>query len=584
VDSETCGSIGRPIENTRMYVLDEHFEPLPIGVIGELYIGGVGLARGYQNLPEHTAERFVPDPFSSEEAGRLYRTGDRCRWRQNGVLEFVGRIGDQIKLRGFRIELREIEEVIKEHTSVAQCVALLREDEPGRKQIVAYYIPESGMQLSTAALRSHLRERLPDYMIPSAFVTLDALPLTPSGKLDRRKLLAPDNTNSLLEGDYVAPRDSIELRLAALWCEHLGLKQIGVHDDFFAMGGHSLMAIGLFASIEKEFGKRIPLALLFEKRTIAQLSIHIAASTPAGREIATLITLQPHGTGPTLFMMPSIGGELLFAKTLIEELGNGSPVIGIQPAMIPENIESFRDFRETARHFVDVILKHQPHGPFALTGYSWGGIMAFEIACILTELGEKVDLLAVIDVGPQSAKKPKFWNRLSYLAHVLHNLPLWVRDEILDFSAMNLINSGMRNLRRIRRQVASFGRARIELDDVLDASRIPSQNRELMNVMFAAFRDYIPRTYAGKLTLLRAKTRPLLSGRPSDLGWQALVDDIVIHQLNGNHLTILHRPNVTVLSKRLSQLLAGLRNYAFRPELSKPDDIPLDDKPLDDKP
>ncbi len=564
VDSKVGGVIGRPIANTKMYVLDENLVPLPIGVIGELYIGGTGVARGYQNLLEHTAERFVQDPFSSDAAARMYRTGDRCRWLPNGVIEFVGRIGDQIKLRGFRIELREIEEVLKEHRSVAQCAVVLREDEATGKRIVAYFVTAPGFHLSKSDLQIYLRERLPDYMIPSAFVPLEALPTTANGKLDRNKLLAREITDSTIAGDFVAPMSTIEKRVATLWCEHLGLKSVGVHDDFFAIGGHSLLAVSLFASLEREFAKRIPLALLFEKRTIYQLSMYLADATPADPEIATLMTLQPHGSGRTLFMMPSIGGELIFAKKLIEELGNGSPVIGIQPVMQPENIEAFRDFRRTARHFVDVLRKHQPHGPFALAGYSWGGIMAYEIACMLTELGEEVDLLAVIDVGPaQPIRKKNFLEWLKYLALVSRNFPLWLRDEIQDFSAIRLLESAIRNLRRICRHVASFGRVRIELDDVVDTSRIPSQNRELMNGLFAAFRDYTPGTYKGKLTLIRAKVRPLLSGRPKDLGWSGLPNDIEIHQVNGNHLTILHPPNIGVLSSLLRRLLAELRNESF---------------------
>ena len=200
--------------------------------------------------------------------------------------------------------------------------------------------------------------------------------------------------------------------------------------------------------------------------------------------------------------------------------------------------------------------------------------MAYEIACILTELGKKVDLLAVIDVGPvQSGHKPKFGDRLRYLAQVLRNLPFWARDEFLDFSAQRLVSSGIRNLRRICRHVVSVGRVRIELDDVIDTSHIPSKNLELMNVLFAAFRDYVPRAYAGKLTLLRAQTRPLLSGRPRDLGWGSLANSIEIHQINGNHESILNRPHIVELTRQLSQLLAGLGMEALRPEpaSSQPD-------------
>jgi amino acid adenylation domain-containing protein len=273
--------IGRPIANTQVYVLDAQRHPVPIGVPGELYIGGVGLARGYLNRPELTAEKFVANPFDDDPQARLYRTGDRCRWRADGNLEFLGRLDDQVKLRGFRIELGEIETVLNEHPSVAQGVVVLREDRPGDKRLVAYCVSAGSAALDVSNVTCHLRTRLPDYMVPSVFVPLEALPLTPNGKVDRRALPAPDRARPELEQAYQAPRTPTEQILAGIWADLLGLEGVGIHDNFFALGGHSLLATRMVSRVRNAFGVELPLRTLFEAPTIAGLALgivqHLAA-------------------------------------------------------------------------------------------------------------------------------------------------------------------------------------------------------------------------------------------------------------------------------------------------------------------
>ena len=256
------GSIGRPLANTQVYVVDANIQPVPIGVPGELYIGGAGLARGYLNRPELTAEKFVRNPFSDDPTARLYRTGDLCRWRADGNLEYLGRIDNQVKLRGFRIELGEIENVLNAHAKINQCVVMLREDRAGDKRLVAYCVPAEG-KLHVSELRSYLQGRLPDYMLPSSFVELTSFPLTSSGKLDRRSLPAPDDSRPDLESGYVAPRNPLEEQLASIWGELLGLQAIGVHDNFFALGGHSLLATSVVARASAALQVDLPLRRIF---------------------------------------------------------------------------------------------------------------------------------------------------------------------------------------------------------------------------------------------------------------------------------------------------------------------------------
>ena len=251
--------IGRPIANTKIYLLDPYLQPVPVGVPGELHIGGDGLARGYHNRPELTAERFIPNPFSEEPGARIYKTGDLARYLPDGNIEFLGRIDHQVKIRGFRIELGEIEAVLGQHPAVTETVVLAREDKQGNKRLVAYIVRYQGSTISTSELRNFLRQKLPDYMIPSAFVMLDSLPLTPNGKIDRKALPEPDSERPDLEDSYIAPRSPIEKVLAGIWCEVLGLNQVGVHDNFFELGGHSLLATQVISRLRNVFEVEIPL-------------------------------------------------------------------------------------------------------------------------------------------------------------------------------------------------------------------------------------------------------------------------------------------------------------------------------------
>ncbi|MFZ5638012.1 MAG: amino acid adenylation domain-containing protein [Pseudomonadota bacterium] len=267
VSGEGPVAIGRPIANTEVYIVDRHLQPLPAGVPGELLIGGLGVALGYLDRPELTAEKFIDDPFGPRPGARLYRTGDLARWRRDGRLEALGRIDHQVKLRGFRIELGEIESVLALSPQVAQAVVICREDRPGDKRLVAYLVA-AGDGLDIADLRTRLRERLPDYMMPAAFVALDALPLTPNGKVDRRALPAPED-EAYAAGEYVAPRNAEEARLAALWADVLGRPRVGIHDDFFDLGGHSLLATQLVTRMQAELGPDITLRMVFEAPTVA---------------------------------------------------------------------------------------------------------------------------------------------------------------------------------------------------------------------------------------------------------------------------------------------------------------------------
>jgi acyl carrier protein len=275
--------IGRPIGNTEVYILDARLRPVPIGVAGELYIGGDGLARGYLNQPELTAEKFIPHPFRPEPGARLYRTGDRVRYLADGNIQFLDRIDNQVKIRGYRIELGEVESVLNQHPGVRHSVAMVREEIPGDKRLVAYVVAEQDAASRQDELRAYLKGRLPDYMVPSTCVVLDKLPLTTNGKVDYQRLPAPGGRPSLQE--YLAPRSETERRVTAIWQALLRLDQIGVHDNFFDLGGHSLMATQIVSRLRSEFGLEIPVSAVFRFPTVNELARNIELTLWAGQSM-----------------------------------------------------------------------------------------------------------------------------------------------------------------------------------------------------------------------------------------------------------------------------------------------------------
>src|SRR5919202_2851587 len=267
----TLPHIGRPIVNTQIYILDRYLQPVGVGVAGELYIGGHGLARGYLNRPDLTQEKFIPNPFNNEPSSRLYKTGDKARYLSDGNIEFLGRLDNQVKIRGFRIELGEIEAALAQYLGVRETVVIAREDVPGHKYLVAYIVPNHESALAFSDLRSFLSEKLPNYMIPGAFVILDALPLTSNGKVDRRALPAPE-FQSELQRSLVATRTPIEEMLASIWADVLLIELVGVHHNLFELGGHSLLAIQVISRVRDTFAVELPLRSLFEAPTIAEFA------------------------------------------------------------------------------------------------------------------------------------------------------------------------------------------------------------------------------------------------------------------------------------------------------------------------
>ena len=391
--------IGRPIANTRVYVLDAHLEPVPIGVAGNLYAGGDGVAHGYLNQPELTAERFIADPFSAMPGARLYRTGDRVRWRPDGNLEFLGRLDSQVKIRGFRVEPGEIEAALGGHPQVSACAVVARNHGGSDKALVAFVVGRKDGEPSAGLLRQWLGEKLPNYMIPSRFVVLAALPLTPNGKVDRKALLVSEISGGGASDETSQPRSLLELELVRIWQRLFQQEDIGRLDNFFALGGHSLLAVRLAAEIDKLLGRKLPIATLFQSPTIELLAQRLTDENWAPAWSA-LVPLQPEGSQPPLFFVHGWGGDVYSYLGLSRLLPPEQPSYGIQAVGLDGKSARHITVEEMAAHYVKEIVSFQPEGPLYLAGYSMGGVIAFEVAQQLHRLGRRVAMLALFDSAP----------------------------------------------------------------------------------------------------------------------------------------------------------------------------------------
>jgi natural product biosynthesis luciferase-like monooxygenase protein/amino acid adenylation domain-containing protein len=392
-------TIGRPLPNVRIYLLDAKGRPVPKGVPGEMHIAGVQVARGYLNRPELTAERFVPDPYSPEPGARMYKTGDLARWRDDGTIDFLGRSDHQVKVRGFRIELGEIEAALQRIAGVREAVVLAREeqagvDQPSPKRLVAYVVTDEGIASQT--LHEQLAALLPEYMLPVAYVHLDALPLTPGGKLDRKALPAPESFSLGNVGRYEAPQGELEELLSQAWAQVLGLERVGRHDSFFDLGGHSLLALQAMSRVGRQVGREVPLHLLFSNPTVAALARRIGELDRA-EEFRNRVAVRTSGSGVPLFIIHAGDGEVGYAFDLAPHLPEQHPLYALAAIGFAEGETPLWGVEAMAAWYLRAIRNVQPHGPYHLIGWSAGGMIAYEIAAQLLATGEQVAFVGVID-------------------------------------------------------------------------------------------------------------------------------------------------------------------------------------------
>ena len=388
--------IGRPIWNAKIHILDRFGHLAPVGVPGELFIAGGVVADGYVNRPELTAERFVADPFSSTLGARMYRTGDVARRLDDGNIEYLGRSDRQVKVRGYRVEPAEAEVTLQRDERVREA-AVVVDGEGDARRLVAYVVPVA--PVTEHELRASLAKILPEFMVPSAIVLLDALPLTPSGKIDRRSLPSADGPTDRAE--LVLPRDDTEQQLADIWRRLLGVaRPVGVDEDFFDLGGHSLLAVRVFAEIERQLGVKLPLNLLFRRATIEHLADEIRARREQSQPWPCLVPLQTEGKGAPLFLMHGVDGELLFYRDFLRNLPPDLPVYALQPIGLDRRSLPSTSLAEMASTYADAILEFMPDGPHLLCGYCFAGVLAYEVGRQLERRGSPPALLALIDASP----------------------------------------------------------------------------------------------------------------------------------------------------------------------------------------
>ena len=567
--------IGRPIANTQLYILDENLQPVPVGIPGELYIGGSGLARGYLNRPELTAQRFIPNPFSEKAGERIYKTGDLARYLPDGNIEFLGRTDEQVKIRGYRIELGEIEALLIQHPAVKETAAVAEDDFSGNKRLVAYVVPNPTQALNPLEMRNFLKEKLPAYMIPHAFVAIEFLPLTPNGKIDRNRLIAPGNlTSNSTDKSCIAPRTPTESTLAKIWSEILNAEPVGISDNFFDLGGDSLLAIRLINEINQQFERELPLSALFLNPTIEALADSLDSGTNS-REWSPLVAIKPRGKNPPFFCVHPIFGVVFPYCELAFQLGENQPFYGLQPKGIDGESSPLTRIEDMAADYIAALRTVQPKGPYFLGGWSFGGLVAFEMAQQLLAAGDEVALLAVLDtLAPVAANKPSFWDGCKFiLTTVSRSIWPFVVDYFrLVAAAENLQIGGIAGrfpkLNKLLNLAAKFWHGwnwkQAVMVSILSQESKEKSWRELaIPSMFTVFQansqatiSYVPKIYPHRITLFRSGEKLSTSHQDPTLGWRDLTaEQVEVIRVPGNHLTMLRKPCVEVLARQLQHCL-----------------------------
>jgi len=534
--------VGLPVAHNRLYVLDRHGEHVPLGVTGEIHIGGAGVAKGYWRRPELTAERFVADPFAGPGA-RMYRTGDLGRFRADGALECLGRLDHQVKIRGHRVEPGEVEAVLREHPGVAAAAVVARQVAPGDVRLAAYWVARETPGPGRAELREALRKKLPEHMVPAFMIQLAALPLNPSGKLDRRALPEPGEAHAVLEVERVAPRTPLEAEVADHFAAALGVPVTSVRDGFFDLGGHSLLAARLFARLEKATGVALPLAVLLEHQTVEALAalIRDRQAAPAPAAPAHVVPIRASGARPAFFCVHGAGGNVLNLRDLARHLPPDRPFHALQARGLDGREAPFGSIEEAAAAYLAEVRTLQPRGPYFLGGYCGGGLVAYEMAQALLAAGEAVAVVVLIDTPGPSRPAPGP-GRLSRWTRLL-------LEEDLPALGRRLKAKVERDSRIARREAALRSHSRRD-------APIPVELRDawLADGFIRAAARYRVRPLAGPLLVFRARDGS--PGQPEHLGWdEVAAGGLTVEVVPGNHHSLAQEPHVQVLSARLEAAL-----------------------------
>lgn len=548
--------IGRPIPNTSVYVLNSYQRPIPVGIPGELYIGGDGLAHGYLNREELTSQKFINLALNGEPERRFYATGDIVRYLPDGNLQYLGRVDQQLKIRGFRIEIGEIESVLRENSAVKDAVVTVRENQQ-QKQLVAYIVPmpkgSKSPELKESELREYLRNKLPDFMVPGYFVMIQSLPMTENGKVDYRALPVPAFTQESQQA-YVPPRDSLELQLASIWEKLLSINPVGIKDNFFELGGHSLLAVRVFSEIEKLTGKELPLATLFAAPTIEEL-VGILKRQGWSPSWSSLVPIKTGASGVPFFCIHAVGGNVLSYRDLAQHLGDVHPVYGLQAKGLDGSELPDLLIADQAAHYLQEIRQVQPTGPYFIGGLSSGGVVAFEMAQQLIRRGETVGMVALIDSdlpGPNRLPLNQLYDRKK--RELSHRLKYHFKNLVFRTDRLKYFRKKKKALqRKLRTIIWNY------MDRIYETlgRPLPPTLLKVQEANEQAVKRYIPTFYPGEITLFLASDFRIEVSPYAPLEWRNFAAEIHVEKMPGDHISILDEPHVQVLAERLKQLIAA---------------------------
>ncbi|APF18136.1 amino acid adenylation domain protein [Caldithrix abyssi DSM 13497] len=534
--------IGHPIHNVQVYVLNRAMIHQPIGVPGELYIGGPGLARGYLNRPDLTAERFVPNPFSEKPGERLYRTGDLVRFLPDGNLEFLGRIDKQVKIRGFRVELGEIEAAIRQHKGVKGAAVNAVKTTTNETALAAYLLVEEREKFDLAALKQEIKKILPDYMVPAAFILLDEFPLTPNGKINYRALPVPQFDQSGEVKQTVKARNTLEARLVDIWKEVLGVTTIGVTDSFFELGGHSLLAMKLLTAVEQKLGKDVNLVSFFREPTIEHMARLIEEDAPF-ESGATLVKLKSGDDRQPLFFVHPSGGSVHHYAELAKLLKTHRSVYGIQAQGLDGKMPLHQTVEDMASAYIQTIKQKQPHGPYLISSWSLGVIIVHEMARQFKAMGDEVALVLQLDQGPDVTYEKPADN-----AEMLVNM--FKRYFKLDIDYLRTLDEASQFKFVIKK--AKKHKVIPRFVRLNDFKRYILVNE----TQIMAWVNYRQKPYEGEIVLLRSEENA--KADPPDLGWAKMVQKVRIIDVPGDHISMLLQPHVQIVADKIDRLLKDL--------------------------
>jgi amino acid adenylation domain-containing protein len=540
--------IGGPIDNATLYVLDRRQAPVPIGAVGELWIGGRGVGVGYVNDPELTAAKFVEHP----RFGRIYRTGDLVKFRTDGLLDFVGRADDQVKLRGYRVELGEIETRLREHPAVEDAVAIVREDTPGDARLVAYVIPSDVQAFNAATVIESLRHQLPDFMIPSAVVTLVTFPMSAHGKLDRRALPAPEAGDAARSTQYQPPRTDRERELVHLWQELLGVPQVGVSDNFFDLGGHSLLAVRLVSRMHARFGVDVPLAMLLREPTIERLAAWLDGPAAESKSFDPLVRLnsQIDSTSSPVFCIHPAGGQILCYQPLASAWSSRQ-VYGLQAEGLHNGETPVATLDAMVDQYTAAIRRQQPDGPYTLVGWSSGGAVAYKMAERLLNDGATVERLVLLDSRVPGSQAFDPHDEVKWLAELVAFTNRSFGASIqLDAETIAKLEPEARIDRLARELSKALGGQMISRDDV-------ARFIDVCRANLLALADGVFEPISVPTLLLTASERAPEEAADfdrlgEDLGWRRLLGEaLTVQQVAGNHVSLLSAEHVSTLIAKI---------------------------------